>query len=213
MTAGTSFPAEDEGCAPTKAKSQILKTKDQMSKIGTIRKSGPFSSKETFVGVVAVLIIVCRVGLPIWSATQFIRDGSTSTSDAWTHLLSVFVALTTMTVSTIFLLMTSRIDRGSKSETRLVAKEVVEKIAEEAAEATEEIENEVKKVDRDQNKTLERINQLTDKNIHKQRIHSGKDPHDDWGWLRRCRKWLPGHICRNDENRWYGKREMNYERS
>ena len=252
------------------------------------KKVWPFSSQETFVGVVAVLIIVCWVGLPIWSATQFIRNGSTSTADTWTPLLSVFVALTTLTVSAIFLFMTFRIDRGAKFEARAEAKEAVEKIAEEAtkeaaeesarkvtakareatakareatakareaitevkkeveekaretiteikkeveqkaAEATEKIENKVKKVDGDQNEALKRINELTDENIRKrieaglqnrdidilesiikqaeeemrkQRTHSDNDSRDGWGWLRRCRKWLRGHIRRNDENR------------
>lgn len=92
------------------------------------KKIWPFSSKETFVGVVTVLIIVCWVGLPIWSATQFIRDGSTSTADAWTPLLSVFVALTTLTVSAIFLFMTFRIDRGVKFEAQSTAEKAINKI-------------------------------------------------------------------------------------
>ena len=126
----------------------------------------PFPLQETIVGIVAALIVVCWVGLPIWSATQFIRSGSTSTSDAWTPLLSVFVALTTMTVSAIFLFMTFRIDRGAKSEARLVAKKaakkVVEKIAKEAerkvTRVTEKAEGAITKIQNEvKEKTTEAI--------------------------------------------------------
>lgn len=41
----------------------------------------------------------------------------------------------------------------------------------------------------------------TEEEMRKQITHSGSDPHDGWGWLHRCRKWLLVHIRRNDENR------------
>lgn len=105
--------------------------------------------------------------------------------------------------------------------------EVEKEVKRKAAEAIDGIKNKVEKVDDDQNKIIERINQLTDESIHKQidarlqnrdidilesvikkakeemrkqRARSDDNPRHGWDWLRRCWKWLRGYIRRNDEN-------------
>lgn len=68
--------------------------------------------------------------IPTYIAPKAVVGGAKVTNLPFTTLVVVFIGLTTMTISAMFLFMTFRIDRGTKATAREVAGKVARKVAE-----------------------------------------------------------------------------------
>ena len=118
------------------------KTNSENAKSSGYRTNWPLPLQVAFAVFIVLFVGSVWVGLPVWSALQFIQNDSTvDTLDIWAPLLSVLVGLMTIIVTGIFVFMTFRIDRGTQTTAERVAKEVAkEKITETIDEILQETE-------------------------------------------------------------------------
>lgn len=97
--------------------------------------------------ILAIVALATACGLliviPAYIAPKAIVGGAKVTNLPFTTLVVVFIGLTTMTISAMFLFMTFRIDRGTKATAERVAQKVAEdKVTDDAVDqirATREI--------------------------------------------------------------------------
>ena len=126
--------AEKEGnSAATAGQSQTStdgKSEDTQKKKKTYREKWPWGA-QLFLTLMALIVLVGLIVFPpIYSATKMsIGSGPSDAVQVWTPMLSVLIALTTVTISGIFLFMTFRIDRGTRRIARRQAKKQSEKVA------------------------------------------------------------------------------------
>ena len=73
------------------------------------------------------------IGLPALSALESVKAQGSGTVD-YTPMISVYAAMTTATITGIFLFMTLRIDRGTRLKAESVAKDKMDKIVAEKIE-------------------------------------------------------------------------------
>ncbi len=83
----------------------------------------------------ATMIIIggVWVGLPVLSALESVKAQGSGTVD-YSPMMSVYIAMTTATITGIFLFMTLRIDRGTRFKAESVAKDKMDKIVAEKIE-------------------------------------------------------------------------------
>ena len=98
------------------------------------------------------------VGLPVLSALKSIDAQASGVVD-YTPMMSVFIAMTTVTITGIFLFMTLRIDRGTRLKAERVAKETMEQVV--AKKMDEIAADEKKEMDKIVAEERKKIRELT----------------------------------------------------
>ena len=98
------------------------------------REKWPWGAQFVLALVALLVLVGLIVLLPIYSASKLSVNGvALDAVKIWTPMLSVLIALTTMTISGIFIFMTFRIDRGTKREAKTQARKKARKVAETVA--------------------------------------------------------------------------------
>ena len=124
---GSSAAVADQSQNSTGGKSKKTQKKSKA------REKWPWGA-QLFLTLAALLVLVGLIVFPpIYSATKMsVGSGSSDAVQVWTPMLSVLIALTTVTISGIFLFMTFRIDRGTRRIARRQAKKQSKKSAKKA---------------------------------------------------------------------------------
>ena len=97
------------------------------------RTRWPWPAQFLLVVIALATAVVLLIWIPMHVAPSFVEGSSRGTAPDFSMMMAVFVGLTAMTVSGIFLFMTFRIDRGTKTTARRVAQKAGEAKAEEVA--------------------------------------------------------------------------------
>ena len=98
----------------------------------------PAWAKFTLALAAMIFIGGIWVGLPVISALNSIKAQATNVVD-YTPMMSVFIAMTTVTITGIFLFMTLRIDRGTRLKAKREAKKTMDKVVAQEQEKIEDL--------------------------------------------------------------------------
>lgn len=88
----------------------------------------PKWSKPIFALSAMILLGGAWIGVPLLSALKLIDNNAQAGVVDYTPMITMFVAMTTATITGIFLFMTLRIDRGTRLKAERVAKDKVDEI-------------------------------------------------------------------------------------
>ena len=108
---------------------------------GENAKSWPVGYQFTLALFGLIFVGFLWVGLPVLSTLKFGQGVAVGEIGLWAPMIATLLALTTMTVTAIFLFMTFRIDRG----TRLKAEETAKSVLQGAKDAAEAAKTEAEK--------------------------------------------------------------------
>ncbi len=103
----------------------------------------------------ATMIIIggVWVGLPVLSALESVKAQGSGTVD-YSPMMSVYIAMTTATITGIFLFMTLRIDRGTRLKVESEAKKAVAREQQKISGLTEELRMTVARFEADSQRSL-----------------------------------------------------------